>query len=154
MTTHATITLQIAGEEIHANMGADAAPRGFGDALRAIADAVSVGSLNPGPVDLKNAFFSPVERSMGELSAGLRGTLGTAFHPFERTEVRDQLGDAWYRYEIAEREGKVFVTAFGREYNDNGYPSLTLGWKQLFFGDLSTFLRWAQRYDPEREGSV
>ena len=151
MATHATVTLQIAGQELHANVLADGYPAEFAARLRALVDSVSLDGKSYSGTDLKEAFFSPIETFRADMSPALRGTLGTASETFEPADYRDQLGDAWYRYELQEGADGLLVRTFVRNTDAEGIPSLRHGWREAFRGNLTEFLGWARSFGADEE---
>ena len=145
MATHATITLKLGGEPIHANMLADGYPSEFGETLRALASASSADPSAVAPMDLRDAFFAPIESDPSSTPESLKSLLNPPSERFDKTERPDWLGDAWYRYELDEVGGAVQVTAYHKNNGPDGRPSLDHGWGRIFRGSLEEFFAWAQQ---------
>jgi hypothetical protein len=156
MTTHATITVKTPSDEFHANMLADGYPVEFGHDLRAIVNVVTPPDPDADPVlsDLKDAFFCPLQRDLSHLSPGLKRILKAAHTSIEPSDRRDSLGDAWYRYEIEAESLPIIVTAYGRNSDEVGMPSLRHGWHQIFKGTLEEFYGWSENFDADEQSEI
>ena len=142
MTTHASVLLRLDGDEIHAEMATDGEPLDFGEALGTLVESIEPGtSEDPAPGDLKDVFFSPIERDPSTVREGVRWLMAGPTEPFARIEHVDQIRDDEYRYVIEETDGHITVTASQRVYGADKSGSAD-DWREVFDGGLREFLAW------------